>query len=639
MLKKIFDAIKNHKIIALILIIAIVYGGYYGYNKIWGGTAAVTKYVIGSVEKGTLTTSVSGTGQISASNQIDIKPKVSGDIVSLSVTQGQTVKTNDIIAKIDSSDASKTVRDAQVALESAKLSMEKLQQPTDASTILQAENSLTQANDSLTKLKLSQQIEYQKAVETEQNAQSDLAKAYDDGFNTVSNAFLQLPDIMTGLQQVLYSKDFNDTQSNIDYYADMVKNYAEIVNYVNKADQYKNIANDSYNTARDGYDDNFDSYKSANRSSDDATIEVLVDETYATTSNISEAVKNATNLLQYYKDKLTERNLRPNSLVDTYLVNLNSYTSDANSTLSSLLTIKNTIKNSNQTITDAKNDLQQMDLNNPLNISAAEQSIQEKTAALADLKKGADTLDIKAQQLSIKQKENALADAREKLADYTVRAPFDGVLASVDVKKGDTASSGTAIAVLITPQSIAEITLNEVDITKIQIGQKATLTFDAVENLTITGTVIEMDTIGTVSQGVVSYAVKIGFDTQDERVKPGMSTTATIITESKQEVLTVPSSAIKTQGEINYVEVPDETIDSSASSSSNGIALIKSPKQQQVEIGISNDTSTEIISGLSEGEQIITKTTSSSTTSTSTTSNKSSSAGGLFEMGGGGPRD
>ena len=102
------------------------------------------------------------------------------------------------------------------------------------------------------------------------------------------------------------------------------------------------------------------------------------------------------------------------------------------------------------------------------------------------------------------------------------------------------------------------MSLNEVDIAQIKINQKATLTFDAIQDLTIAGTVLEVDSIGTTSQGVVTYGVTIGFDTQDQRIKSGMSASASIITNSKTDALLVPNSAIKSSGGSNYVQMPSD---------------------------------------------------------------------------------
>ncbi|MFH1226196.1 MAG: efflux RND transporter periplasmic adaptor subunit, partial [bacterium] len=274
-------------------------------------------------------------------------------------------------------------------------------------------------------------------------------------------------------------------------------------------------------------------------------------------------------------------------------------------------------------------------------IVSSDRTIAEKTQSLADLETGTDPLDIQSQQLSIKQKENALLDAQQTLADYSVRAPFDGIIAVSDLGKGETVSSGTTVVTLITKQSLATIALNEVDVAKVKVGQKVTLTFDAIADLTISGEVAEIDSIGTVSQGVVSYNVKISFDTQDERIKPGMSISASIITEVKTDVLMAPNAAVKSQNDADYVEMPtDQNLQTSTAISSAGITLSQPTKRQPVEIGIANDTYTEIISGLNEGDLIIKSTTtnSSSTSTNGSSKNNSSLGGGMMMLGGGAPR-
>jgi len=294
--------------------------------------------------------------------------------------------------------------------------------------------------------------------------------------------------------------------------------------------------------------------------------------------------------LSFFKKKFKERQYSVPQSLTTYLSSLSTYTSTVNSNLSTLFSIKNTIVNSKM-------------------------SIEEKTESLAKLKEGVSDLDLASQKLSLKQKENALLDVQEKLSDYYIRAPFNGTIVKVNVKKSDAASSGTAVATLVTRQKIAELSLNEIDAAKIKVDQKAMLSFDAVDGLNIAGKVAEVDAVGTVSQGVVTYNVKISFDTQDDRVKSGMSVSAAIIIDSKQDVLIVPNSAIKSGNNISYAEMLDKTF--SANQGSQGVASDNLPKQQIVETGITDDTNIEIISGLKEGDQIIIKTINSSTSSSS----------------------
>lgn len=578
-MKKFLTLIKKHKIITGLIILALVVAGFFVFKTINSGKASETKYYLGTVEKGTLITSVSGSGQVSVAEQIDIKPKVSGDITYVGVTKGQQVSKGDIIAKIDSTDALRAVRDAEDNLETAKLSMDKLNEPASELTIMQAENALTNANESKI------------------DAEASLKKAYDDGFNTVANSFLELPTIMTGLNDILLGYSYLNYQKNLDYYADAVRQYDV------KVVQYRNDAETKYNSARTAYDKNFQNYKSASRYSDTETIKNLIAETYETVRSIAESIKSTNNLIQFYEDKLIEYHLKPATTADTHLSTLSTYTSKTNSQLSSLLSIKTTIENDEKAIIDA------------------ERTIKEKTISLENLKEGPDVLDVRSQELTIKQKEYSLSDAKAALADYSVRATFDGIIADLSAKKGDAASTGTALVTLITKQKIAEITLNEIDVAKVKIGQKTTLTFDVIEDLSITGEVVDIDSIGTVSQGVVSYTVKISFDTEEEKVKPGMTVSASIITEAKQDVLLVSNSAIKSSVNVNYVEVLDSSITKDVKDNA-AIASKNFPTQKQIIIGSQNDSYTEITSGLSEGDRVIIKT--STGTSTKTTNTNSS---------------
>lgn len=262
-------------------------------------------------------------------------------------------------------------------------------------------------------------------------------------------------------------------------------------------------------------------------------------------------------------------------------------------------------------------------------MASSEYTISEKIESLADLKNGADEIDVKTSQISVTQKENALLDAEEKLADYYIRAPFAGTIAKLNVKKADSVSSGTAVATIITQEKLAEISLNEVDIGKVKVGQKVTLTFDAVEGLTAVGEVAEVDAVGTVSQGVVSYNIKIKFDANDDRIRPGMSVSASIITDTKQDVLAVPNGAIKSQGNTSYVEVFSGKYSSSEMTA--GIISTVVPQKQQVEIGLADDSWTEVILGIEAGQQVVTRTVSSASSSSQTTTQQSPS---LFGGGG-----
>jgi len=548
-MKKILNLIIRRKFTAAIIIIVLIGAGYFAYKK-FNNTSQQTHYFLSAVERGTVISSVSGTGQVSVSDEIDIKPKASGDLIYVGVKNGQKVSAGALIAEIDPTDAKKAVQDAQVNLDQAKLDLEKMK---------------------------GMQTELGDLRGVKEKATDALAKSYEDGFNDIANAFLDLPSIVSGLNDILYSFTISRAQSNIEYYAGAVRGYDLSI------DQYKADAISRYQTARTAYEKNFQDYKAVDRTSNPDKIEALISETYDTTRDVAEAVKSTINLIQFYQDKLVGRGITPVSTSGTHLSSLNSYTGETNSYLSTLLSIKDTIQTNKETLIETD-------------------------------------FDIADQEIQVKKMQDALDDAEKSLSYCYIYAPFDGVVSAVNVQKGDSVSSGTAVATLITKKMIATVSLNEVDAAKIKVGQKVNLTFDAIEDLTMTGVVVDIDTVGTVSQGVVSYKVTISFDTQNDKVKPGMSVSAVVITDTKQDVLLVPSGAVKSKNGDYYVETLSQKWDlTDKTVQAQGVVSSTSPNQKTVQTGISDDTSTEIISGLSEGDQVVARTSSSQTKTTQTT--------------------
>ncbi|MCH7598090.1 HlyD family efflux transporter periplasmic adaptor subunit, partial [Patescibacteria group bacterium] len=460
MLSKLFKQIIRRKFITGMVLLVIASGAY-AYQGLTERTTAV-EYITATAERSIFISSISGSGQVSVSNQTDIKPKVSGDIVWVGVKIGQEVQWGQVILRLDDTDEKKAVADAEIDLEEVKLKFDK---------------DLAQAP-----------IDYERKLESLKKAEDNLEKEYEDTFNAISNAFLDLPVIMIGLNDLIFSSDFpGSNQWNIDYYTGVSR-------YDSKILQYRQDVYDDYNIARTKYDENLRGYKVATRYSDVSSIETLINETYETTKAIAEAVKTLKNLVDFYEDILTQRSLTINSLVSIHQSSLKSYIGTTNSNLISLLSQRRSLEDGKESIINIERDIYILEINNPTGINP---------------------IDLQIARNNIKKKEIALTDLRRGLADYVVRAPFAGTIAQVNSKWGDSVSSGTTLFTLITKQKIAEITLNEIDVAQVKIGQLTTLTFDAVEDVTLTGKVIEIDVLGTGNQGVVTYNRKMAFDTKD----------------------------------------------------------------------------------------------------------------------------
>jgi HlyD family secretion protein len=547
-MKNYFNKLKSyivaHKIISIVVFIIIIFIGYKVYSSITS-TTGDTKYTLSVVSKGTVISSVDGSGQVSASSQIDLKPNVSGTITYIGVKPGDQVLAGKLLFSLDDTDAQKAIRDAEASLESARISLDK-----------------TNIQDS------------------DQNLNANLAKAYDDGFSSVSDAFLDLPSTLNGLENL-----FNTP--NLSY--NSVSRYGQI------ATDYINQANNLYYQANKAFEKNNNDFRLLDRNSSKADIESIINETYQTTKILSDAIKSMKNLVDYLIE-----NSNSSSDFNTTSTTLYNYSNTMSGHLSSLLSAQNSIKNYKDSFSNA-------------------------------------SLDIRGSELSLKQKQNALQDAKDKLSDYYIRAPFSGVMASVPVNVGEDASSGTVLGTIITSKKLATISLNEVDVAKVKLQQKATLTFDAIPDLTISGEVAEIDSIGTVSQGVVNYDVKISFDTQDDRVKSGMSVAASIITNMVQDVVIVPNSAVKTASDgTSYVQAFDASVTGAVSGNSQIFSSALIPGQIPIETGLADDTSIQIISGLKEGDVIVIKSVAGTTTAKTTPSILNAVGGSAANRGGAG---
>ena len=572
--KKIFGSLNKflfkHKIISLIIILCLLGGGYWWYRAS-ANTSGITRYVLAVASKGTIISSVSGTGQVSASNQMALTPGsgASGKIVYLNAVSGQKVSAGTLLLELDATSAQKTVRDAQSNLNSTQISLQRLI-----------------GSDSLS------------TPQNKQDAINTLNQDYQSGYNTVSASFVDLPTIMTDLQNVIYGNTFNNYQQNIDFYANTAYNYDS------NATQFKDSLVKSYQTALTEYNKNFTDYKNTSRSSDNNSIDSIINETYVTTRDIAQAAKDTNNLIQFYINTLATYNIKANTNANTQLSTINSDSGKASSDISNLLSIQSTINKDKESVANSD-------------------------------------LDLQSQQLALKNSQNSLQDAKDNLANYFIYAPFNGVIGAVSVQKGQSISSGTSAITFITQTEVTTISLSEVDVTKIKLGDKAIVTFDAIDGLSIAGKVTEIDTIGTVSQGVVSYNVQITFDTQDNRVKPGMSTSVNVITDTQQNVLTVPNSAVKSKNGLYYVLVLNQKQNLDSSTASQGFISEIAPTQKTVEIGVADSKNTEIKSGLSEGDQIIARTISNAktvtTSTTSSTTNRATRQATQSLTGGGGP--
>ncbi|MCL2493667.1 MAG: HlyD family efflux transporter periplasmic adaptor subunit [Clostridiales bacterium] len=165
------------------------------------------------------------------------------------------------------------------------------------------------------------------------------------------------------------------------------------------------------------------------------------------------------------------------------------------------------------------------------------------------------------------------------------------------------ASTSTAMTTLctITPGKSFTLTagINESDIFSVKAGQKANIVMDAMLNNIFSGEVSKVSTVGTSQSGVTAYPVTVKLDAAKTPLLSGMNATANIVTEIKENVLTIPMDALQEQGDQEYVYLYDS---SQPPRQRNGQPV---GTRQAVTTGISDGVNVEVTSGLKKGEAIV----------------------------------
>ena len=250
---------------------------------------------------------------------------------------------------------------------------------------------------------------------------------------------------------------------------------------------------------------------------------------------------------------------------------------------------------------------------NDSSLRSAQAQVQSAKANLDELISPRTETQIQA-AAALEQARLSLEQAKRDLDDATITAPFDGVVTAVNIVAGG-AGSATAITLADISQVHVDVLVDETEIANVQVGQQAQITLDALTGITLTGTVASIDPNGTISSGVVNYSVRVNLDPTDAASKTAlkldMTANASIIGEKRENVLAVPTTAIRT------VRAPAQT-NAATTTASSMVLVVQNgqPRPVPVTEGMTAGDLTEVSGDLQVGDQVVLKST---TTSTGTT--------------------
>ena len=249
------------------------------------------------------------------------------------------------------------------------------------------------------------------------------------------------------------------------------------------------------------------------------------------------------------------------------------------------------IENAAAQVQRAQDDLDQL-RNSPTaaELAAAQAQVAQAESQLDKLTNGPTAEDLAISEAQVEQARLSLQQAERRLEDAKLVAPFAGTVVDVGYREGEYTSANKS-AVTLTDLSTLEIEvpLAEMDVARVAPGQEVEIVLDALPDVTLRGRVSYVAPVATIAQGVVNYPVKIEVENPDPAVRPGMTAGVSIVVERREDVLMVPNRAVRSTGRQRVVEVlyQDQVI------------------QAPVTLGMSNDTMTEVVSGLKEGDQVV----------------------------------
>lgn len=221
-------------------------------------------------------------------------------------------------------------------------------------------------------------------------------------------------------------------------------------------------------------------------------------------------------------------------------------------------------------------------------------SLQSAEAAIKQAAESLKQTDIKLELAKIEYE-----NAKEDLGEYTVYAPYNGIVVSSDFTSGGESSEGGSLSI-ISNKFIVDCMISESDITKISIGQSADIDFDAYPDNKFSGEVEKIIPIATEDSGIVYYEALISFNnTENIEILYGFSSNISIIDLKAENVLYVPLQAVYKEEGKSYVDVL-------ISGPGNEDEAGQSIQKTEITTGVNDYYNIEVTSGLNEGDVIAT---------------------------------
>lgn len=578
--------ISEKKLIAIILIVVIVLAGVVGW-LIMSGKKPAMNYAFVSAKKGILTNVVKTTGQIKAAQEINMTFERGGTVKNVGVKVGDSVKADQILVELDSSEAGADASQAQAAVGMAKSQLAQLQAALDL-----------------------QRIKKQQMLSGERPEQIQLAQTkHDSASQSLQNAQVNLTNVT--------NKADADRSSLVGSISDLLESASSTAaDVVNRQTSGMFNSGSSANptlvfpTQLNSTVEYRAEQQRINANRAVAQLDSLTTQVSSDYSNSDQLAGQAVDQLAIIRDYLNSLNDALNNTIvtsDMPQTRIDGFKGSVSSSLSG-------VNGSIAALNNYRKSVISLDAANQSLIKAAQAQVDnaQNALTLADNqltleKSGATREDLAAQDALIAQAQAAVnmqegqitvaqasADkASSEFAKMTIKSPVDGVVTKLDLQPGEAVTVGSPAAGVISNAKFQiEGYVPETDIAGIKIGSGAQVTLDSVgDGKPYSARVVIIDPAATVMNGVSAYKVTLEFDQENDVIKPGLTANLRIMTDEIQnDVMIIPETALIKSGDDRFVIV------------NNGTS--EGQRRQVIVTNFKEDGNIGVLSGLKEGEQV-----------------------------------
>lgn len=671
------------RIVIGILSLTLIIGGGYYYLSRQTASKNTEQPITTTVTRGDIRSTVKVVGKAVLTDEQKLRFNQVGKVAVVGVKEGDRVKKDQLIASLDQTDALNSIKQSEANLANTRLNLQDLLNGSTQSSLLSSRNAVADTQNKIAVAEKNLTVAQQTETATIKDLDRQFTLAQDDVINKKNSLALAKKD----LDQFTAAQTTTATGGSDNAYAETIANGVEkarsaVANIGTSLTTLNSILgiDSGTETLNDAFEANLGVLDSSSLTTAETSYqnarakEIVAKNTYASLDVAAGAT--ATNATTYLASVQVALSAGVQAADDSYAMLINSVSSsnfpqtsldsyrssaaNARSSLQSQLTSINDALAEIRTLDDprskqnaydsaaynlatAEKTLANLEATLPAkkqsatlervsaenNLDALKNTLAQQQAALADVERGPTKEAVAQAKNNVAIRELDLAQAKENLkTKYEIHAPFDGVVSTIDFKVGDNLVADDTKYVYIQNPDLVQlsISLDQIDVVKVKVGQSVEVVFDALPTQTFTGTIETVDPAPVESSGVVSYAATITINRGETQIFSGMTATANIITAEQKDVLLLSSAALSSTDGKTYVRKLVEN----------------KPVQTSVETGVTDSKKTEIKSGLAEGDVVVVGTSSTiESNSAKTTSTSSQSTMGQIMRatggGGGGP--